>query len=79
MADEADLGNEAMERWLQGRLEEFQFQLGQVGDAMEKEESRCRNCQEPLPQGQHYCGEECRDDHWERIKAEKRRGNRTGQ
>ena len=78
MADEADLGNEAMERWLQGRLEEHAHQLNQMGNEPE-EESRCRNCQEPLPQGQHYCGEECRDDHWERIKAEKRRGTRMGQ
>ena len=77
MADIVDDANEAMERWLQGRLEEHAYQLNQMGN--EPEESRCRNCQEPLPQGQHYGGEECRDDHWERIKAEKRRGNRTGQ
>ena len=77
MADEADLGNEAMERWLQGRLEEFQFQLGQVGDAMEKEESRCRNCLEPLPAGKHYCDKDCALDWESRLRAEKRRGRIT--
>lgn len=72
MADEADIGNERMEKWLQGQLEEFAYQLNQAGNI--EEESVCRNCREPLPVGQHYCCSECRDDYWERIKAEKRQG-----
>ena len=72
MADEADIGNERMEKWPQGQLEEFAYQLNQAGNI--EEESVCRNCREPLPVGQHYCCSECRDDYWERIKAEKRQG-----
>ena len=73
MADEADLANEYHERWLQGRLEEHAHQLNQMGNEPE-EESRCRNCQEPLPQGQHYCDRDCARDWEARLRAEKRRG-----
>ncbi len=72
MADEADIGNERMEKWLQGQLEEFAYQLNQAGNI--EEESVCRNCREPLPVGQHYCDRDCAVDFEARKKAEKRRG-----
>ena len=76
MADEADLGNEVMEKWLQGRLEEFQHQLGQMGNEVE-EEQVCRNCREPLPPGRKYCDKDCAEDYEARRKAEKRRGKQV--
>ena len=72
MADEADIGNERMEKWPQGQLEEFAYQLNQAGNI--EEEAVCRNCREPLPAGQHYCDRECASDFEARKKAEKRRG-----
>ena len=76
MADEADLGNERMEKWLQAQLEEHAYQLNQMGN--EPEEPVCRNCKEPLPDGTHYCSAECRDDFAYRQKAAKRNGKYIG-
>ena len=70
--DEADIGNERMEKWLQAQLEEFAYQLNQAGNI--EEEPVCRNCREPLPAGQHYCDTDCAKDFEARKKAEKRRG-----
>ena len=41
MADEADMGNERMEKWLEGRLAEHQYRLNQVGD---REAEICTGC-----------------------------------
>ena len=71
MADIVDDANDHMERWLQGRLEEHAHQLNQMGNEPE-EESRCRNCQEPLPQGQHYCSFDCAQDFAHRQRMESR-------
>ena len=72
MSDEIDFSQERQLELMENRLREFQYQLSQMGNI--EEESVCRNCREPLPVGQHYCCSECRDDYWERIKAEKRQG-----
>lgn len=70
--DIADVGNEEMDRWLQGRLDEAKHRMS-LTNTMEEEQA-CRNCQEPLPAGQHYCDRDCAKD-WEmRLRAEKLRG-----
>ena len=76
MADEADIGNERMEKWLQAQLEEHAYQLNQVGN--EPEDPVCRNCREPLPPGQHYCNKDCATDFADRQKAMKRNGKYRG-
>jgi hypothetical protein len=72
MPDDFDFAQERQLELMENRLREFQYQLSQMGNI--EEESACRNCKEPLLEGQHYCNSECRDDHWLRVKAEKRRG-----
>lgn len=69
MADEIDRANDHLERWLQGRIEEYQHQLNQMVDT---EQGRCRNCQEKLDDGRAYCDEYCRDDFQYRLAANRR-------
>ena len=72
MTDIIDDANERAEKWLNAQIEEHQYQLEHAVSAFEA--GRCRNCDDKLDDGRNYCDETCRDDHWERIKAEKRRG-----
>ena len=74
--DEADFGNERMEKWLEAQISEHQYQLSQLGNI--EEEPRCRNCKEPLPEGQHYCDKECATDYAFRQASEKRNGKYKG-
>ncbi len=70
--DIADAGNDEMERWLQGCLDAAKKRMELINNA--EEDISCRNCQEPLPAGKHYCDRECAAD-WEmRQRAEKLRG-----
>lgn len=72
MTDIIDDANERAEKWLNAQIEEHQYQLEHAVSAFES--GRYRNCDDKLDDGRNYCDETCRDDHWERIKAEKRRG-----
>ncbi len=72
MTDIIDDANDRAAKWLNAQIEEHQWQLEHAVSAFES--GRCRNCDDKLDDGRNYCGEECRNDHWERIKAEKRRG-----
>ena len=73
--DIADAGNDEMERWLQGRLDAMKHLMVSINNT--EEDQTCRNCQEPLPEGRHYCDRECAAD-WEmRQRAEKLRGKPT--
>lgn len=72
MTDIIDDANERAAKWLDAQITEHQYQLEHAVSAFES--GRCRNCDDKLDDGRNYCDETCRDDHWERIKAEKRRG-----
>jgi hypothetical protein len=74
--DEADYGNEQMEKWLEAQISEHQYALSHAVNAYPVGE--CRNCSAKLDDGRPYCDEGCRDDHWERIKSEKRNGKYRG-
>ena len=72
MSDEIDIANERRDQELANRIANFQYQLEHAVSTFEA--GRCRNCDDKLDDGRNYCDETCRDDHLERIKAEKRRG-----
>lgn len=76
MPDEADLGNERMEKWLEAQISEHQYRLNQMGN--EPEESVCSNCKEPLPAGQRYCSKDCLQDWEDRLAADRRNGKYRG-
>lgn len=76
--DEADIGNEKMEKWLEAQLQEHAYQLNQVGNLEAEEEPRCRNCKEPLPAGIHYCDKDCATDFETRLASERRNGKYRG-
>lgn len=73
--DEADYGNERMEKWLEGRIAEHQHQLSQMGTL---ELGECRNCQTKLDDGRAFCDAECRADFDDRLRADKRNGKYRG-
>lgn len=72
MTDIIDDANERAAKWLNAQIEEHQYQMGHAVSAFEV--GSCRNCDDKLDDSRNYCDETCRDDHWERIKAERRRG-----
>lgn len=72
MADEADVGNEYMEKWLSAQLAEHTYQLNHAVSAYPVGE--CRNCQTKLDDGRAYCDKDCADDFAERQRMSKRRG-----
>ena len=76
MSDEIDIANDRRDAELENRIAEFQYSLSHAVSAFPVGE--CRNCAEKLDDGRPYCDEKCRDDHWERIKAEKRNGKYRG-
>lgn len=75
--DEADYGNERMEKWLTAQIEEHAYQQKQATDDWPYGAGRCKNCGEKLDDSRSYCEEACRDDHWERIKRDVRRSVRS--
>ena len=42
--DEADYGNERMEKWLEAQISEHQYQLNQVGNCRDIEAETCNGC-----------------------------------
>lgn len=72
MSDEADLGNDAMERWLEAQISEHQWQLNHAVSAYPVGE--CRNCSERLDDGRAFCDDACRTDWDDRQRAAKRNG-----
>ena len=78
MPDEADIGSDYTEKWLEGQIAEHQYQLSQAGNDWPYGLGRCKNCGEVIDDGRPYCEESCRDDAWERIKAERRNGKYRG-
>ena len=76
--DEADYGSEREMAMLQAALEEHQYQLSQAGNDWPYGPGRCKNCGDVIDDGRPYCEESCRDDAWERLKAEKRNGKYRG-
>jgi hypothetical protein len=75
VTDIIDDANERADKWLTAQIEEHQYMMGHAVSAFEA--GRCRNCDEKLDDGRNYCDENCRDDHWKRICADKRRSNRS--
>ena len=76
MPDDFDYAQERELELMENRIREHQYRLNQMGN--EPEEAVCRNCREPLPEGQHFCSQECRDDHQTRLAAERRNGKYRG-
>lgn len=76
MADFADIGSDYTERWLEAQLSEHQYQLTHAVSAFEI--GRCRNCYDKTDDGRSYCNEDCRNDHQDRLKADKRNGKYRG-
>lgn len=72
MADEIDLANEQAERFLQASIQAHQNSLNQAGNDWPYGIGRCKNCGEVIDDGRPYCSEDCRDDHWVRIKSDMR-------
>ena len=74
--DECDKASEYEQKWIEAQISEHSYQLNHAVNAYPVGE--CRNCATRLDDGRAYCDETCRDDHWERIKAEKRNGKYKG-
>jgi hypothetical protein len=93
MSDEADLGNERAEKILEAIISETRYQAEKEkasGSSWPHGEGCCKNCGERLVTEAEvmeireecaimpsYCDEACRDDHWKRICASKRRGKES--
>lgn len=77
--DEADRGNETMEKWLLAQLEEHAYQMSHTPDDWPYGLGRCKNCgDETGEERRAYCCPECAQDHWDRLKSEKRNGKYRG-
>lgn len=74
--DEADYGSEREQQMLQAALEEHQWQLNHAVSAYPI--GLCRNCDARIDDGRPYCDDLCRDDHQDRLRAEKRNGKYRG-
>lgn len=74
--DEADYGNERAQQMLQAAIEEHQYQLSHAVSAFEI--GRCRNCDDKIGDDRSYCDQDCRNDHQDRLRAEKRNGKYRG-
>lgn len=74
--DDCDKASEYEQKWLQARLDEHQYQLSHAVSAFEI--GRCRNCDDKLDDGRSYCNEECRNDHQDRLRADRRNGKYRG-
>lgn len=77
--DEADLGSDYTEKWLEGRIAEHQYQLAQAGNDWPYGLGRCKNCgdvtgEERVP----FCGPDCRTDWDDRQRAARRNGKYRG-
>lgn len=70
MADECDIASEHEQKWLQGRIEEHQYQLNHAVSAFDT--GRCRNCDERIDDGRSFCDRDCAADFSERVKADAR-------
>lgn len=73
--DEADRGNDYMEKWLNSQITKHQNQLNQMGAF---EIGRCRNCDERIDDGRAFCDLACREDFDDRMRANKRNGKYRG-
>jgi RNA polymerase-binding transcription factor DksA len=58
MADEADVANDRLEKILQARIEEAQWQLNNVTSGT----GECWNCGEEVDANRRWCNAECRED-----------------
>jgi len=74
MTDIIDDANERADKWLNAQIEEHRYQMANA--PADPNAGRCRYCNDKLDDGRNYCNEDCRDDHWKQICAEKRRGSR---
>jgi len=72
MADDVDVANDLLEKVLQARIEEAQYQLGHAVSA--NEDGTCLNCGEPLKVGYRWCDLDCQKDFTARRNAQARRG-----
>lgn len=73
-ADPIYAGCARAEEWIADQIAEQRYQLSIVKDNWPYGIGRCKNCGEHMDDARPYCDEPCRSDHWDRIKAEKRRG-----
>lgn len=78
MSDEIDIANDRVLSDIENRIYEMQYQLSQAGNDWPYGLGRCKNCGEAIDDGRPYCEESCRDDAWERLKAERRNGKYRG-
>ena len=76
MPDELDFSQERQLELMENRIREHQWQLGHAVSAYEP--GRCRNCNEPVPEGHAFCDKDCSRDWSERLAAEKRNGKYRG-
>jgi hypothetical protein len=74
--DEADLGNEQMEKWLEAQISEHQYALSHAVSAYPVGE--CRNCCARIDDGRAFCDSDCAKDFETRQKAEKRNAKYRG-
>lgn len=72
--DPIDAGCAAAETWIADKIAEHRHQLSIA--TIQYEQGRCRNCNDKLDDGRAYCDKDCADDHANRIRADKRRGNK---
>ncbi len=79
MADEIDVANDAVDKWLEGRIAEYQHQLSQAGNDWPYGFGRCKNCGDVTGEERTaFCGPDCRTDFDDRLRAEKRNGKYRG-
>ena len=71
MSDEADLGNEAMERWLEAQISEHQYQLSQAGNDWPYGLGRCKNCGGVTEPSVPFCSADCREDFDHRLRMDR--------
>ena len=76
MPDEADIGSDYTEKWLEAQISEHQWQLSHAVNAYPIGE--CRYCATKLDDGRPFCNDECRDDFQDRQRADKRNGKYRG-
>ena len=70
--DEADIANDMLEKILQARIEEAQYQLGHAVCA--NDDGTCLNCGDIVKPGYRWCDKDCQIDFTERKNAQARRG-----
>lgn len=70
--DEADVANDMAEKWLEGRIAEYQHQLNHAVNDWPYGLGRCKNCGEDTGDSSPYCSEECCKDFSYRERIQKR-------